>query len=135
MNINKRKLEENIMKTLMIGATVIVAASLLLILGVIFVKGFSALSIDMLIKTPKGGYYTGGEGGILNAILGSLALGIGATFTAFLVSAPLVFYINLYLKKGSRFTLAIRFFFGCALGNTVNRLWRVRVYRDGFLWL
>lgn len=110
MSLRSRKLEENIMKALMIGATVFVAASLLLILGVIFVKGFSALSIDMLIKTPKGGYYMGKEGGILNAILGSLVLGGGATLVALMVSMPLVFYINLYLRKGSRFALAIRFF-------------------------
>jgi phosphate transport system permease protein len=81
----------------------------MLILITVFSKGLPALNLDMLIKTPKGGYYLGKEGGILNAILGSIVLGIGATFLAFLISLPLVFYLNLYLKKNSRFALLVRF--------------------------
>jgi phosphate transport system permease protein len=110
MAFDRRTLEENIFKTIMIISAVIVAGSLLYILSVIFIKGFAALSIDMLIKTPKGGYYLGREGGILNAILGSLALGFGATALAFIVSLPLVFYLNLYLRKSSGFAFFIRFF-------------------------
>ncbi|MFA4888732.1 MAG: phosphate ABC transporter permease PstA [Candidatus Omnitrophota bacterium] len=108
--MDKRKIEENIFKGLMIFSTSIVVGSLVLILVTIFLKGFPALNLDMLIKTPKGGYYLGKEGGILNAILGSLVLGIGATFLALLVSLPIVFYLNLYLKKNSRFALLVRFF-------------------------
>ncbi len=108
--MDKRKIEENIFKGLMIFSTAIVVGSLVLILVTIFLKGFPALNLDMLIKTPKGGYYLGKEGGILNAILGSLVLGIGATFLALLVSLPIVFYLNLYLKKNSRFALLVRFF-------------------------
>lgn len=108
--MDKRKIEENIFKGLMIFSTSIVVGSLILILVTIFLRGFPALNLDMLIKTPKGGYYLGKEGGILNAILGSLVLGIGATFLALLVSLPIVFYLNLYLKKNSRFALLVRFF-------------------------
>jgi len=108
--VDKRKIEENIFKILMIFSTSIVVGSLILILVTIFLRGFPALNLDMLIKTPKGGYYLGKEGGILNAILGSLVLGIGATFLALLVSLPIVFYLNLYLKKNSRFALLVRFF-------------------------
>jgi len=108
--VDKRKIEENIFKGLMILSASIVVGSLVLILVTIFLKGFPALNLDMLIKTPKGGYYLGKEGGILNAILGSLVLGIGATFLALLVSLPIVFYLNLYLKKNSRFALLVRFF-------------------------
>ncbi len=108
--MDKRKIEENIFKGLMIFSTFIVAGSLILILVTIFIKGYLALNLDMLIKTPKGGYYLGKEGGILNAILGSLVLGIGATFLALLVSLPLVFYLNLYLRKSSRLALLVRFF-------------------------
>ena len=107
--MDKRKIEENIFKILMIFSTSIVVGSLILILVTIFLKGFPALNLDMLIKTPKGGYYLGKEGGILNAILGSIVLGIGATFLALLISLPLVFYLNLYLKKNSRFALLVRF--------------------------
>ena len=108
--MDKRHVEENIFKTLMIFSTSIVVGSLILILVTMFLRGFPALNLDMLIKTPKGGYYLGKEGGILNAILGSLVLGIGATFLALLVSLPIVFYLNLYLKKNSRFALLVRFF-------------------------
>ena len=66
--MDKRKVEENIFKGLMIFSTFIVVGSLVLILVTIFIKGFPALNLDMLIKTPKGGYYLGKEGGILNAI-------------------------------------------------------------------
>lgn len=105
-----RKIEETIFKGLMLCSTVVVAASLLFIVLTVLVKGLPALSWSMLIQTPKGGYYVGKEGGILNAILGSLILGLGATFLAACVSVPIVFYLNLYVKKGSRFALSVRFF-------------------------
>jgi phosphate transport system permease protein len=108
--MDRRKVEENIFKVLMLFSTFVVVGSLLFILATIFLKGLPALSLDILIKTPKGGYYLGKEGGILNAILGSLVLGTGATFLALLVSLPVAFYLNLYLKRNSRFALSIRFF-------------------------
>lgn len=108
--MDKRQVEENIFKGLMIFSTLVVVGSLVLILVTIFLKGFPALNLDMLIKTPKGGYYLGKEGGILNAILGSIVLGIGATFLALLISLPLVFYLNLYLKRNSKLALLVRFF-------------------------
>jgi phosphate transport system permease protein len=105
-----RRVEENIFKCLMLFSVCMVIGSLVFILGTVFVKGFSALSLDMLIKTPQGGYYLGKEGGILNAITGSIALGIGATLLAFVLSLPLVFYLNLYLRKNSRRAFLLRFF-------------------------
>lgn len=110
MITKKRKIEESIFKHLMILSTIIVVGSLALILGSILIKGLPALKLDMLTKTPQGGYYLGKEGGILNAILGSLALGFGATSLAFIISLPIAFYINLYLKKNSIFVFLIRFF-------------------------
>jgi len=108
--MDKRKLEENIFKGLMIISVLIVLGSLIIILGTIFFKGLPALNLNMLIKTPKGGYYLGKEGGILNAILGSLVLGVGATVIALLISLPIVFYLNLYVKKNSKFAFLVRFF-------------------------
>lgn len=108
--IDKRKIEENIFKVIIAFSTLVVAGSLVLILATIFFKGFPALNMDMLTKTPKGGYYLGKEGGILNAILGSLVLGIGATFLALLFSLPLAFYLNVYLKKHSKLAFITRFF-------------------------
>src|SRR3989338_6109595 len=108
--MDKRKIEENIFRGLMIFSTFVVAGSLILILTTIFLKGLPALDFDMLIKTPKGGYYIGKEGGILNAILGSIVLGIFATVLALAISLPVVFYLNLYLRKNSKFGFLVRFF-------------------------
>jgi len=101
--------EESVFKVIMILSTLFVAGTLLSILATIVMKGFPALSWAMLTETPKGGYYLGKGGGILNAILGSLAIGAGATALAVLISLPLVFYLNIYLGKNSRFAMAIRF--------------------------
>ncbi len=108
--MNKRKLEEKFFVSLMRLSTFIVVGSLVLILVPIFLKGFPALNLDMLTKTPQGGYYSGKEGGILNAILGSLVLSGAATVLALLVCLPLVFYLNVYVRKHSRFAFSVRFF-------------------------
>jgi phosphate transport system permease protein len=104
-----RFVEEKIFRGLMLAAAVLVAGSLGLILVTVFVKGFRALSLDMLVKTPQGGYYIGGGGGIANAIVGSLVLGLGATLLALLISLPLVFYLNVYRRRHSRRALLVRF--------------------------
>jgi len=104
-----RLIEEKIFRGLMMAATGLVMGTLGLILATIFLKGFRALSLDMIFKTPQGGYYIGGGGGIANAIVGSLVLGLGATFLALLISLPLVFYLNIYLRRKSRLAFFIRF--------------------------
>jgi phosphate transport system permease protein len=53
----------------------------------------------MLTQTPKGGFYMGKEGGILNAILGSLALAFGGTAAAGLLALPLALYLNTYAGR------------------------------------
>lgn len=108
--MDTRKIEEYIFKALMLIAVLIVLGSLIFILATILVKGLPTLSWEMITKTPRGGYYMGKGGGILNAILGSLLLGIGATVLAAAVALPIVFYLNLYLRRRSRFALAVRFF-------------------------
>src|SRR3989344_8942979 len=107
--MDKRIIEENIFKGLMIAATFLVLGSLFLILLTVFLKGIPVLSWEMLTQGPQGGYYIGKGGGILNAILGSLILGVGATLIAFLVGLPIAFYLNLYLTKKSKLALLIRF--------------------------
>ena len=108
--MDRRKLEENIFKFLMILSVMIVILSLLLIMSTVFLKGVHALDLDMLIKTPNGGYYLGKSGGILNAILGSLLLGVLSTALALFVSLPVSLYLNMYLKKSSKFAFLVRFF-------------------------
>lgn len=93
----------------MIGSTTVVAGILACILATILAKGLPGLSWAMLTQTPKGGYYLGREGGILNAILGSLVLGVGATALATLVGLPVALYLNVYLRRQSRAALLVRF--------------------------
>ncbi|MCX6564539.1 MAG: PstA family ABC transporter permease [Candidatus Aminicenantes bacterium] len=105
----RRKIEERIFKVLMLASTVVVTASLLVIVGTIVVKSLPALRLSMLVQTPKGGYYLGKEGGILNAIAGSLYLASGATLLAVLLSLPVVLYLNLYTRKSSVLAMFTRF--------------------------
>jgi len=106
---DRRIIEEIFFKWLMRFAVLIVAASLALILGTVIVKGLPAMNLSMVTKTSRHGFYLGGEGGVLNAILGSLALALGATAVAAVVAFPIVLYMNLYTKKGSRFATFARF--------------------------
>jgi phosphate transport system permease protein len=99
MNSYKAKVEEVFFKVLMIGSMVIVLSSLLLIIGSVIWKGLPALDIAMVTQTPKGGYYLGKEGGVLNAILGSLCLAGGATILALVMSLPIAIYLHLYADR------------------------------------
>jgi phosphate transport system permease protein len=114
--MDKRKVEENIFRILMLFSTWFIIGILGLILATIVWKGFSALNWAMITQTPKGGFYLGKEGGILNAILGSLYLAIGATILAALVSIPIVLYLNVYLKRNSKLATFIRFIFDVLWG-------------------
>ena len=87
-------IEEKFIKVLMKLSLFIVLGSLFTVILVILYKGAGALSISMMIQTPKGGYYLGKEGGILNAIVGSLYLGLGATGLAIIFSLPIAFCLQ-----------------------------------------
>jgi phosphate transport system permease protein len=99
MKKNRRRLEEGLFKALMMGSTVVVLGSLVLILATVVWRGLPALNLAMLTQTPKGGYYLGREGGILNAIVGSLYLAGGATLLALAASLPVALYLNLYAAR------------------------------------
>lgn len=92
----KRKLKELLIRLLMAISTLFVVGSLLLILGTVIRRGLPALDLAMLTQIPRGGYYLGKEGGILNAILGSLFLVGGATLLSILLSLPISIYLQLY---------------------------------------
>ena len=97
-----RKLEETLFKTLMTGSTLVVLGSLVLILATVVWRGLPALNLAMVTQTPKGGYYLGKEGGILNAIVGSLYLAGGATVLSLLISLPIALYLQVYAARSRR---------------------------------
>jgi phosphate transport system permease protein len=114
--LRRRKLEETVFRLLMAASLAVVIGCLALIVGTIIWKGLPALNLSMITQTPKGGYYLGREGGILNAIVGSLYLATGATILAILFSLPVVLYINVYAAKKSRLASLTRFSFDVLWG-------------------
>ncbi len=108
--MNKRKnFEEKFIRILSAFATYSLIATLLFIIILIFIKGFHSLSFKMIIEPPKGGYYYGGEGGVLNAIVGSLYISFGATLIATLIGLPSALFINVYLSKFEKAQNIIRY--------------------------
>ncbi|MBI5935736.1 MAG: phosphate ABC transporter permease PstA [Chloroflexi bacterium] len=97
--LERRHLMEAFMKALMYISFVIVAGALGLILWTIISRGLPSLTWDMVSQVPKGGYYMGKEGGILNAIIGSLYLAAGGTLLAILLSLPIALYLKTYLGQ------------------------------------
>lgn len=115
--MNRRKLiEEIIFKIISAFAAYSLIAILAFIILIIFIKGFGALNLDMVIKTPKGGFYYGGEGGVLNAIVGSLYIAFGATLIAVIIGMPAALYINVHLVKLKRTQNTIRYFLDALWG-------------------
>lgn len=88
------------------------AGVLVLLLAVITWRGLPGLSLEFLTQPPEGSFYLGGGGGILNAIMGSFLLAVGATLLAALLAVPVVLYIHAYagksrLANGLRLTLDV----------------------------
>jgi phosphate transport system permease protein len=111
MALDRRFAEEKLFQALMILATVLILSSLFLILLTVLFKGLPYMSLDMITRTPRGGYYLGKGGGVLNAIVGSLYLAGGATLLAVLFGLPVALYMNVYSRSGSRFVAVCRFAF------------------------
>ncbi len=108
MQVRRKHLEEKIMKQVLAAFTLLIVLILFSILGGIMIKGLPALSWEILTQVPKGGYYFGKEGGILNAIVGSLYLAIGASVIACLISIPVALFLHTYLFSFPKWQKRIR---------------------------
>lgn len=100
-NVKVRLWKERIAKGFMLLSGFLVTGSLFFIVGTILYKGLPYLSWEMVSQLPKGGFYIGKEGGILNAILGSLYLASAATILATIIGIPISIFLTVYLKQGS----------------------------------
>jgi len=109
-------IEAKIAKLLMIISTIIVFWCVSSIIIVIAVKGIPAMSWEMISQLPGDGFYIGKEGGFLNAIVGSLYVVGSSTILGLLVSIPVVFYMNVYLRPDSRFASLARLAYDVLLG-------------------
>lgn len=114
--VKKKKLNESLAKMFMWGAMIIVFVFLISVIWTIFSKGCRAMSWDMVSKLPGGGFYIGKEGGFLNAIVGSLYIVGASTLLGLLVSIPVVFFLNVYLKKDSKLAYVARLAFDVLFG-------------------
>ena len=98
----RRHLTEAFVKGVMIASFAVVAGSLGLILWTVIIRGAPALTWEMISETPKGGYFMGKGGGVLNAIVGSLYLAGGGTLLALVFSLPIALYLETYLRDSQR---------------------------------
>jgi phosphate transport system permease protein len=89
-------------------STFLVFAFVANILCTIFQRGLPALNWDMISKLPGGGFYIGKEGGVLNAIVGSLYIVGASTVLGLLFSIPVVFFLNVYLTRKSKLAYITR---------------------------
>lgn len=103
-----RRFEDAFFRGLMALSLLLVAASLASVLAIVLLKGLPSLTWEMVTQLPRGGYYLGKSGGILNAIVGSLWLGLGATAAALLLSLPLVCYLQREYGGASRLAYLTR---------------------------
>lgn len=106
----RKQIEEKLVVYLSGLVSYFLIGLLAFIIGVIFYKGLNALSVDMITKTPGGGFYYGGDGGVLNAIAGSLYIAFGATIIAIMLGIPTALYINVHLFRYKRVQNTVRYF-------------------------
>ena len=109
-------IEEKVAKAVMFITTLTLFFFVASILYTIVSKGWSSLTWEMISQLPQGGFYIGGDGGILNAIVGSLYIVGASTILGLLISIPVVFYMNVYLSKKSKIAYAARLSFDVLFG-------------------
>jgi phosphate transport system permease protein len=111
-----KKFEQRFFKALMILATIVVTGSFFLIVGTVFYKGVPYMNWEMITKTPGGGFYIGKEGGVLNAIVGSMYVAGGATILGLFISIPVAIFINLYMDGLKFMSNTLRMVFDVLFG-------------------
>ncbi len=111
-----RKIEERFFKVLMMMSSGIILGLLMFILYTVIRRGLPSLTWDMITKIPSGGFYLGKEGGVLNAIVGSIYLISGAVILSIIISIPVVMFLNFYLRKKSFFANFARLCFDILFG-------------------
>ena len=111
-----KKLRESVAKAFMWIAMLIVFGFVISVIWTVFSKGMKAMSWDMISKLPGGGFYIGKEGGFLNAIVGSIYIVGASTVLGLIISIPVVFFLNVYLKRDSKLAYTARMAFDVLFG-------------------
>lgn len=115
-NVKSKKIREVIAKVFMWMSMVVVFGMVISVVWTIFSHGWKAMSWEMVSSLPGGGFYIGKEGGFLNAIVGSLYIVGASTVLGLLISVPVVFYLNVYLKSDSKLAYTARMAFDVLFG-------------------
>jgi phosphate transport system permease protein len=101
----RRRLKNNVVLVLAYGATALGLGALLFILGTLVYKGAGGLSLSVFTESTRP---TGSNGGLLNAIVGSLIL----TTLAVVIGTPIGILAGTYMAeygRYSRLTHVVRF--------------------------
>ncbi|MGB0096453.1 MAG: phosphate ABC transporter permease PstA [Solirubrobacteraceae bacterium] len=104
----RRRRTDQVMRGLLLVATLIALVPLVLVIYYLLYKGLSSVSGSFFSSDPNGNFF-GNPGGIRSAILGTLEI-VGL---ATLISVPIGIGVALYLTeygKGSKFAGLIRYF-------------------------
>lgn len=112
----KNILVEKIVKGFMYVSLALTVLFTFSIIYTILKKGLPSLSWEMVSSVPQGGYYLGGGGGFLNAIVGSLYIVLAATLIGLVLSIPIVFYLNVYLRPDSLWGYVVRLVYDVLFG-------------------
>jgi phosphate transport system permease protein len=86
--MRNRKMKDALFYWTMLGSLAFILAVFSVILIVVFSKGFPALRWSLIFQLPKSGYYLGQDGGVANAILGTLYLSSGAVLVSIILALP-----------------------------------------------
>lgn len=114
--LSLKHIEEKVMKILMVFCSLLVLAFVVSIVWTIVVKGIKSFSWEMITQVPGKDWNTADDGGFLNAIMGSLLVVVPAMLLATAISIPIVFYMNLYLRRSHPLSYAVRLAFDVLYG-------------------
>ncbi len=114
--LSLKHIEEKVMKILMVFCSLLVLAFVVSIVWTIVVKGIKSFSWEMITQVPGKDWNTADDGGFLNAIVGSLLVVVPAMLLATAISIPIVFYMNLYLRRSHPLSYAVRLAFDVLYG-------------------
>lgn len=96
----KEKNRDIIFKLWIILSTIIVALTVLYILGYILGKGLGSIDLEFILKSPRG-IPLGSEGGVFPAIIGSLLLmGLACIFASVLAISTAIYTVFYCRHKG-----------------------------------
>ncbi len=109
-------IEEFFVRILMGAALALVFAFVVGIVFTVFHRGWSCISWEMVSSLPGGGFYIGKEGGFLNAIVGSVYIVGASTVLGLVVSIPVVFYLNVFLRSSSKLAYVARLAYDVLFG-------------------